>query len=164
MGKKVYIGLGSNMGNREAYLERAGQEIRLLPGTEIINSSSLYTSSPWGKMDQDDYINQVIEIETGLSPIDLLHSLQDIEIKMGRQRVEKWGPRVIDLDILLYGQSIIKMPELIVPHPYVRERLFVLIPLAELNTDLVFPEDGMNIGEVLNRLLEREGKQEIWKA
>ncbi len=117
--------------------------------------SSLYITAPWGKTDQEAFINQVIEIETELSPLDLLHVLQEIEIKLGRLRNEKWGPRIIDLDILLYGQETIKLKELTVPHPYMLERLFVLIPLQEIEPELIFP-DGTKIREVLDRVHSRK--------
>src|SRR5512137_2548296 len=122
---KVYLGLGSNMGNRADNLRRAGEAIGSIAGVVITQASSLYLSAPWGKTDQEDFINQVIEIETDLPPLELLHRLQDIEIKLGRQREEFWGPRIIDLDVLLYGGEIITLEELQVPHPYMLQRLFV---------------------------------------
>ncbi len=148
---KAYIGLGSNMGDKKANLARARFLIEGLKDVRISKQSSLYETAPWGKMDQDDFINQVIEIETKLSPLDLLHQLQSIEIKLGRRRQVHWGPRNIDLDVLLYGREIIDLEELKVPHPFLIQRLFVLIPLAEIDSELVFP-DGSKIGEVLARL------------
>jgi len=125
--------------------------------------SSIYITEPWGKTDQDDFVNQVIEIETLLSPVQLLSALQNIEIKMGRQRIEKWGPRNIDLDIILYGSEIIHSSELIIPHPYAQQRLFVLIPLQEINPGIIFPDSGRPIREVLDRVIEREGNNGIKK-
>lgn len=153
---EVYIGLGSNIGDRVANLESAVSEIRTLTDTRITALSSLYLTPPWGVTAQDDFINQVIAIETGLSALLLLEKLKQIEIKMGRQTVKRWGPRVIDLDILWYGGEQINLPHLKIPHPYLRERLFVLIPLEELNPDLVLPEDGMKVEEVLKQVLGRE--------
>jgi 2-amino-4-hydroxy-6-hydroxymethyldihydropteridine diphosphokinase len=90
-----------------------------------------------------------------------LDKLQEIEIKMGRQPSEKWGPRIIDLDIILYGQEIVQERDLLIPHPYAQQRLFVLIPLQEINPEIVFPDSGMGIREVLIRALGREEKQSI---
>jgi len=161
--KTVYLGLGSNLEPRIDHINTARREIDNIPGVKIALASSLYLTAPWGKADQPDFINQVLRIETSLTALDLLHRLQDIEIKMGRQRFEKWGPRNIDLDILLYGDEIIDLGELKVPHPHLRERLFVLVPLAEIETELVFPGDGASIGEVLISVLDREGNEGIKK-
>ncbi|MDD3364259.1 MAG: 2-amino-4-hydroxy-6-hydroxymethyldihydropteridine diphosphokinase [Syntrophomonas sp.] len=150
MNKKVYIGLGSNLGNKSKNIQNALDFIADIEGVNINKLSSLYLTAPWGRTDQDHFINQVIEIETDLSALKLLYHLQDIEIKLGRQRDGKWGPRIIDLDVLLYGEEIINLEELKVPHPYLLERLFVLIPLAEINSEIQFP-DGSKIREVLSR-------------
>lgn len=151
---KVYLGLGSNMGDKVGNIRRARDLIAAIAGVKLIRSSSLYLSAPWGKTDQDDFINQVMEIETELKPLDLLHRLQEIEIKLGRQRRELWGPRIIDLDVLLYGREIITLEELKVPHPYLMQRLFVLVPLAEISPELEFP-DGSTLREVLDSLESR---------
>ncbi len=161
MNKTVYIALGSNVGCKRDNMAQAVQLIADLPATQVVKSSSLYETAPWGKTDQDEFLNQVIEIETALQPEELLHELQNIEIKMGRQRKEKWGPRLIDLDILLYGNEVIDDPQLTIPHPYLRERLFVLVPLAEIGAELQFPDDGATIEEVLSRVLVREGTRGI---
>lgn len=157
----VYIGLGSNQGDKIRNLNDALAAMRSISDINIKKTSSLYISEPWGNLDQPDFINQVIEIETVLAPRELLHHLQNIEIKMGRQRIEKWGPRLIDLDILLYGGEEFNTPELTIPHPYMRERLFVLLPLQEINAELIFPGDGAKIEEVLIRALVREGNRKI---
>lgn len=161
MNKTVYIALGSNVGCKRDNMAQAVQLIADLPATQVVKSSSLYETAPWGKTDQDEFLNQVIEIETALQPEELLHELQNIEIKMGRQRKEKWGPRLIDLDILLYGNEVIDDPQLTIPHPYLRERLFVLVPLAEIGAELQFPDDGATVQEVLSRVLVREGTRGI---
>jgi 2-amino-4-hydroxy-6-hydroxymethyldihydropteridine diphosphokinase len=150
LNKKVYIGLGSNLGNKSENIKKALDYIADIEGLNIKKLSSLYLTAPWGKTDQDDFINQVIEIETDLSALNLLYRLQDIEIKLGRQRDVKWGPRKIDLDVLLYGEETIHSEELQVPHPLMLERLFVLIPLAEIDSEVEFP-DGTKIREVLSR-------------
>ena len=159
--KQAYIALGSNMGDRAANLELAQKLMEASPHIELIAVSSRYFSEPWGKIDQADFYNQVIGIETDLSPRELLAQLQAIEIKMGRQPSEKWGPRSIDLDIILYGNQILREADLIIPHPYAEQRLFVLIPLQEINPEIVFPDSGMSIREVLIRVLGREEKQII---
>ncbi len=161
MNKRVYIGLGSNCGHKPGNLALARGKITDLEGTRIINSSSLYLTAPWGRLEQDDFINQVIEIETTLKPSELLRALQDIEIKMGRQRQEKWGPRIIDLDILLFGEEVLDFPDLKVPHPFMKQRLFVLVPLQEINEKLIFPDDGAKIEEVLSSVFAREGNKKI---
>ncbi len=162
MNNKVYIGLGSNVGNKAENLARAHLLIEAMDDVYIKQASSLYQTTPWGKTDQEDFINQVIEIETELLPLDLLHRLQDIEIKLGRQRDVRWGPRTIDLDVLLYGRETIDLEELKVPHPYLLQRLFVLIPLQEIAPELVFP-DGAKITEVLNRLIDSADVSDIRK-
>ena len=160
--ERVYIGLGSNQGASEEILRRALRHIEALPGTELIRISSLYRTAAWGKMDQDDFLNQVAEISTALSARDLLAELQDIEIKLGRQRTVRWGPRTIDLDILLYGEDIIQDRELKIPHPYMKERLFVLVPLAEIAPECIFP-DGEQLQEVLYRIKARDGEAHVTK-
>lgn len=161
MNNKVYIGLGSNCGLKQENLAIARKNIDELKGTRIRKFSSLYLTAPWGRVDQEDFINQVIEIETNLEPRSLLQALQAIEIKMGRQRQEKWGPRIIDLDILLFGDEVLDFPELKVPHPLMRQRLFVLVPLQELNEELIFPDDGAKIKEVLISVSARERNNKI---
>lgn len=161
MDKTAYIALGTNLGRKRDNIARAIQLIAALPGVKINKSSSLYETEPWGKTDQEKFLNQVIAVETSLQPAELLRELQNIEIKMGRQRKEKWGPRIIDLDILLYGNEVMDDPHLTIPHPHLRQRLFVLVPLAEIGADLQFPEDGATVEEVLSSVLVREGNRGI---
>ncbi|HZK44275.1 MAG TPA: 2-amino-4-hydroxy-6-hydroxymethyldihydropteridine diphosphokinase [Syntrophomonadaceae bacterium] len=153
---EVYLSLGSNIGEKKLYLQKALIQIGKLKETEVIKFSSLYITEPWGKTDQDEFLNQVIQIKTSLPAIDLLHSLQKIEINMGRHRSEKWGPRRIDIDILLYGDQVIHTEELKVPHPFMKQRLFVLVPLEEINQNVIFPDDGTKIQEVLTTVLRQE--------
>lgn len=155
MENRVIIGLGSNLGKKRQNLRIARDEILNIPGVELMKLSSLYITSAWGKTDQEDFLNQVMSIATDLPAHDVLHRLQAIEIKMGRQRHEKWGPRSIDLDILMYGNEIIDSGDLKIPHPYMYQRLFVLIPLKEIEPDLVFP-GGTNIKEVLGGALAQD--------
>ncbi|CFX10907.1 7,8-Dihydro-6-hydroxymethylpterin-pyrophosphokinase, HPPK [Syntrophomonas zehnderi OL-4] len=157
MGKRAYLSLGTNLGNKYQNIVSAHAYIKQIAGVKISRQSSIYRTSPWGKTDQSDFLNQVIEIETELNPLDLLHELQSVEIKMGRLTNEKWGPRIIDLDIVLYGDENIHLKELTVPHPYIFQRLFVLIPLQEIEPDFIFP-DGSSIKEVLARVPHQDGE------
>ena len=159
----AYLGLGSNIEPRVKYIEQAITEIEGIQGIEITGRSSLYLTSPWGKRNQDDFINGVVRIRTALPALTLLYHLKNIEIKMGRHQNERWGPRIIDLDILLYGDETINSEELKVPHPHMRQRLFVLLPLTEIDAKVVFPDDGAKVQEVLTRVLEREGYEGIKK-
>jgi len=158
----AYIGIGSNLGDKLENVQKAVNFIAALQGVKFKRQSSLYLTSPWGKTDQDDFINQVVAVETDLPPLDLLHKLQEIEIKLGRQRDVLWGPRTIDLDILVYGQEIIDLEELKVPHPYLQQRLFVLIPLQELDPDMKLP-DGSKLREVLSTAEARSHGKDIIK-
>jgi 2-amino-4-hydroxy-6-hydroxymethyldihydropteridine diphosphokinase len=159
--RQAYIGLGTNMGDRAANLRQAVEMMQGRPGIKVDSVSSVYITEPWGNRNQDDFYNQVVRIETDLSARELLHQLQKIEIKMGRQPSEKWGPRIIDLDIILYGDQLVQEEDLKIPHPYAQQRLFVLIPLEEIDPEIVFPDSGMSIREVLIRVLGREEENTI---
>jgi 2-amino-4-hydroxy-6-hydroxymethyldihydropteridine diphosphokinase len=138
----AYIGLGSNLDNPVDQVTRALTELDGLPQTELHSNSSLYQSSPMGGMDQPDYVNAVARVDTGLSPHELLAELQAIETAHGRVREERWGARTLDLDLILYGSTIIDTKDLQVPHPGVGERAFVLYPLYEIAPDLEIPALG----------------------
>ncbi len=137
-----YLGLGSNIGNSEGNIKNAIAAISHLKGTEVSKKSCLYLTKAWGKTDQQDFINAVIEIKTKLSAQALLQEFQKIEAELGRQKIEKWGPRIIDIDILLYSDIVVNQPHLTIPHPYLTQRSFVLVPLYELNPELVLPKLG----------------------
>ena len=154
MCKTVYLSLGSNMGAKITNIKNAVEAIGAIEGIEVIKTSSLYATEPWGKKAQEGFINAAVEIVTSLTPGQLLERLQEIEIKMGRQPSEKWGPRIIDIDILLIGDEVLESRKLNVPHPHMRNRLFVLIPLEEINSAIRFPDDGMDIKEVLTRVID----------
>ena len=148
----VYLGLGSNLGERE---KNCLEAIKLLKenGIAVVRQSSLIETEPWGMTDQPHFINMAAEVETGLPPHQLLALLMSIENKMGRDRTMKWGPRIIDLDILLYDDLIIDTEELTVPHPFLHERDFVLRPLAEIAPDKVHPLLKKTVRKLLEELL-----------
>lgn len=138
-----YIGLGSNLDNPELQLEKALAALRDIPDTSLVKYSSFYRSMPLGPSDQPDFINAVALLESGLAAGQLLSQLQSIENRQGRVRNgQRWGPRILDLDILLYGDQVIDEPELTVPHPGIRYRNFVLMPLLELAPGLEIPGLG----------------------
>lgn len=139
MPQRVFIGLGGNMGDAPATLRRAIEAIDAMPGTGVLARSRFYRSPAWGGVPQPDYTNAVIEIRTGLRARDLLQSLLVLEQSFGRDRrtAQRWGPRPLDCDILLYGDRHIDDPDLRVPHPRMAERAFVLLPLLELAPGLV---------------------------
>jgi 2-amino-4-hydroxy-6-hydroxymethyldihydropteridine diphosphokinase len=139
---EAYIGLGSNLDDPVDHVTRAMYELNGLPQSDLHSHSSLYQSSPMGGMDQPDYINAVAMIDTTLGAEELLAELQAIENAHGRIREERWGARTLDLDLLLYGSTIIDTADLQVPHPGVGERPFVLYPLYEIAPDLEIPALG----------------------
>ena len=155
----VCLGLGSNLGNREAYLRAALLRLDALEGTRLIATSSLYCSKPWGKFDQPDYMNMAALLETRLEPGELLLECKRIEREAGRTAGERWGPRVLDIDILLYDDLVLDSPALTIPHPRMWQRQFVLRPLAELLPDLRDPA-GRPISEVLES--EEIVAQGVW--
>jgi 2-amino-4-hydroxy-6-hydroxymethyldihydropteridine diphosphokinase len=154
----VYLSLGSNIGDREAFLAAACQKLSAQPGVKLICSSSLYETEPVGYRDQGWFLNQVVEVRTTLRPGQLLAVIHEIENKLGRKRLIRWGPRVIDLDILLYDSLSIETEDLVIPHPRIYERSFVLVPLQEIAPDLVHP-DGLTTREHL-KLLQEGGAAE----
>lgn len=135
----AYIALGSNLNDPQWQVQTALTKINALHGTCVVACSGQYQTAPLGPAGQPHYVNQVIAIETELTPHDLLHALQLIEQEMGRVRTVRWGARIIDCDILLFDNEIIQTEDLIVPHPEMTKRAFVLIPLAEIAPDLVLP-------------------------
>lgn len=156
----AYIGLGSNLESPIEQLLHARAAIAALPETSELGFSPLYRNPPMGPKEQPDYINAVMGVETALAPLVLLHALQQIELDQGRVRTgTRWGPRTLDLDLLLYGQHQIDLTELTVPHPGVAARAFVLIPLRDIAPDLHIPGRGA-VGELAARL-DRSGMERI---
>lgn len=151
MNNTAYISLGSNMGDTYLNLSLAINFIKKLPWISSIETSSVYETEPLGLKDQPWFANQVAKItSTGLTPISLLRELLKIEKLLGRKREIKWGPRTIDLDLLLFDREVINSPELILPHPRLKQRAFVLIPLLEIEPELILPN-----GERLKIYLEQ---------
>jgi 2-amino-4-hydroxy-6-hydroxymethyldihydropteridine diphosphokinase len=140
----AYIGIGSNLANPVAQVQEAIEELGAIPDSILIARSSLYSSKPMGAAGQPDYVNAVVAIDTVLSAQALMQALQNIERRQGRERTgEKWGPRILDLDLLLYGGRVIDTADLTVPHPGLHERDFVLVPLEEIAGDINIPGRGM---------------------
>ena len=141
----AWVAIGGNQGQVRATLEAAIEAIDALPGTRVLQRSSLYRTPAWGRTDQPDFINGVLAVETTLAAPDLLANLLGIERRFGRLRDEdagRWGPRTLDLDLLLYDEQVLELPGLSLPHPRLHERAFVLVPLAEIAPGLVVPGRG----------------------
>lgn len=148
---KSYLSLGSNMGDRVGMLRQAVRLLKEHPAIEVMNISSLYETAPVGFTEQDVFLNMVVQLQTSLTAYELLEICQDIEQTLDRKREIRWGPRTIDLDILLYNQDEFETENLVIPHPRMHERAFVLVPLLELDPEQDFIEP------------QREGI-EIWKT
>ena len=149
----VFLGLGGNLGDRRELMRSAVAEIRQV--VDDVRVSSLYESAAWGVTDQPAFLNAVVRGRTSLNPLDLLDAVQSIENELGRVREQRWGPRLIDIDILLYGAEVIDEPRLQVPHPYMTQRGFVLRPLADLAAGLTLP-DGSLVGELLTTVSQSD--------
>ena len=145
--ERIYLSLGTNLGNRELNLESIKQE--LPPQVKIMDCSSIYQTEPWGYLNQPDFLNQVLAVETSFSPHELLVYVKDVEQKIGRKPNFRFGPRIVDIDILFYGDRIILEEDLVVPHPRIRDRAFVLIPLAEIDPDLIYPGTDFSISDLV---------------
>ena len=146
----VYLGLGSNMGNRSQALQRAADSIALLPATRLLRCSGIYETEPWGDEAQEPFLNCVVEIRTQRQPEQLLEDVKAIEIELGRMPSRKYGPRSIDIDILLYEGRTIALDHLHIPHPLMTARRFVLVPLNDLTDSACHPEDQRTISELIN--------------
>jgi 2-amino-4-hydroxy-6-hydroxymethyldihydropteridine diphosphokinase len=150
----IYLSLGSNMGDRAANIARAVDGLRER-GVGIVRQSSLYETEPVDFLDQDWFLNCVVEAETDLTPEELMRTLLEVERSLGRERRVPKGPRVIDIDILLYGAELVRMPELKIPHPRMAERGFVLAPFAEIAPGVRHPVFEKTIAELLARTPDR---------
>jgi 2-amino-4-hydroxy-6-hydroxymethyldihydropteridine diphosphokinase len=148
----VYLGLGTNQGDRLANLQAA--RLALAPSVRLLAASPIYETEPWGFLEQPAFLNQALKAETGLPPLDLLAYLKDLELQLGRQPNFRYGPRLIDIDILLYDDLALCLPGLEIPHPRLAARSFVLVPLVDLAPDLHYPGNG----HTLEELLEQAGR------
>jgi 2-amino-4-hydroxy-6-hydroxymethyldihydropteridine diphosphokinase len=162
MGQTAYIALGSNMGNRFENLRQAIEKLNQITEIKVVNTSSVYETDPVGYEEQDQFLNMVLEAETNLEPFQLLSVCMKIERELGRKRGIRWGPRTMDLDILLYNQENIKSEMLTVPHPRMHERAFVMVPLIEIQPNIMLPGTDRTLQAVLEDIPDREGVR-IWK-
>lgn len=149
---RVYAGLGSNLGNKRENINRAIDRIDACEEICVMEKSSFYDTTPVGGPPQPDYVNCVIGLETEIEPQALLKEFKKIEIELGRKPGVRWGPRVVDLDILLYEDRIVNNHNLKIPHERMHERVFVLEPLCEISPDIKHPVSGMSIFEMLENL------------
>jgi len=141
--ERAYIGIGSNLSDPVAQVTSAFDALARLPRSRLVARSHLYRSAPWGVAAQPDFVNAAAAVETGLSPSELLRALLEIERARGRERgADRWGPRVLDLDLLVHGERIVDEPGVRVPHPHLHERAFALVPLADVAPDLEIPGRG----------------------
>jgi len=154
------VGLGSNLGDKTGWIKAALAGLERLPSTCLKTASGLYRTQPVGCIDQDWFVNAAALVETSLSPHDLLAGLLEIESSLGRVRTEKWGPRLIDLDLLYYGRKIVNENGLVLPHPHLDRRRFVLAPLTEVAAKWVHPILGLTPGQML-ALLPEAGQEVI---
>jgi 2-amino-4-hydroxy-6-hydroxymethyldihydropteridine diphosphokinase len=153
---KVFIGIGSNLGDKQKACLQAVEQIGRIPESRLLRCSGWYLSKPMGVAGQDWYVNGVVLIETALGSLELLRQLQQIEKEMGRIRKVHWEARLIDLDILFFDREILSAEDLEIPHPRVHERRFTLLPLLELNPDFVHPVSGLSVRELLEQLDPQE--------
>lgn len=156
-----YLGLGTNLGDRQENLVQAFK--RLVAGAElmVLRTSGIYETAPWGLTGQPDFLNMVAETSTTLSPRQLLHRIKDLEQELGRKAGPRFGPRLIDVDILLYGNSVVDEPDLQIPHARLHLRAFALVPLAELAPNLVHPVLGSTIADLANQVGGLEGVKPV---
>ncbi len=148
---EVFIGFGGNLGDRCSFINQALRKLTKLPTTSLEKLSSLYETAPVGYLEQGAFLNGVALIKSSLGAFDLLERLLEIESLLGRVRKQRWGPRTVDLDIILYGNHVIDAPNLLVPHPELTNRIFVLEPLSEIVPDRLHPQLGGSISEFLRK-------------
>ena len=161
MGHIAYIGIGSNLGDKLHHCEKAISEILKIDRHKLIAKSSLFKTLPIGYTSQDWFVNGVIKIETDLEAPELLRTLKTIESQLGRTEIIRWGPRTIDLDILFFDDAEIYTEELQIPHPLIQDRQFVLVPLAEIDRNLIHPVLKKTIQELLNNFKEDQGVERL---
>lgn len=162
MGNCSFLSIGSNVGDRSEYIKEAIRLLHEEKEVKVLQTSSLYETAPIGYIDQPQFLNAVILVNTGLSAVELLNVCQEIEWKLGRKREIRWGPRTLDLDILLYNHENIETERLSVPHPRMVGRAFVLVPLLEINPTIMLPTTDTPLNDILEKLEDKEGVQ-LWK-
>jgi len=150
-GVRAFVALGSNLEDPVQQVDAAIAALDHLPATRVLRASCLYRTPPWGVLDQPDFVNAVAELQTMLAPLDLLDALQRLESAAGRERTRRFGPRVLDLDLLWHGHGSIDLPTLTLPHPRMHERAFVILPLAEIAPGWILP-GGVTAAEQAARL------------
>ncbi|MVP02212.1 2-amino-4-hydroxy-6-hydroxymethyldihydropteridine diphosphokinase [Paenibacillus lutrae] len=157
----AYIALGSNLGDREQYLADALRQLDAHPDIYVAACSHIYETDPVGYVDQDAFLNMAAAVKTSLTPQELLAVMQQTEQLLGRVRDIRWGPRTIDLDLLLYGEQEVRLPDLIVPHPRMQERAFVLVPLADIFSHI----PNTSFASLERQLAKLDGKEgvKLWK-
>ena len=161
MGHIVYIGIGSNLGDKLYFCEKAISEILKIDRHKLLAKSSLFKTQPLGYTSQDWFVNGVIKIETDLEPSELLGTLKTIEARLGRTETFQWGPRTIDLDILFFDYVVLHTRDLQIPHPLIQKRRFVLIPLAEIDRNLIHPVLKKTVQELLNDFQEDQKVEKL---
>ena len=155
----AYLGLGANVGNREQNIADAVNRLNSDPEITVLRSARFFVSEPFGMIEQKDFLNTAVEIETGYSASGLLDTIKSIEHEMGREQHSEWGPRNIDIDILFYGDNIVVSTDLVIPHPLACERVFVLKPMMELNSTFVHPVFEKSIADIYH---ERESELNLY--
>ena len=150
------LSLGSNMGDSIATINLALKKIGAIAGVELLKKSSLYRTKPWGYKEQQDFINAACMINTKLTALELLHRLQDLEQEFHRERLFKYGPRTLDLDIIAFDDEVVDSDELTLPHPHMHERAFVLVPLVEIARDYIIEPYHLSIKELRDKLSKKE--------
>lgn len=168
---KVYLGLGSNVGDRLKFIESAIDRISSIEGVELTKKASVYETEPWGVKDQGFFLNTAVEIETTLTPEELHSELKNIEKTLGRKHREKWMSREIDIDLLFYGDTVLNNENLKIPHNSIEDRRFVLVPLAELDPGFIHPvlkksmakllsetTDNLEVSKIIENVQEKLGE------
>ena len=150
--KTAYLGLGTNLGDREQNLVQAVNALNAGPELAVLRTSGIYETAPWGLTNQPDFLNTAAEISTTLSPRQLLDRIKDLEHQLGREAGPRFGPRLIDIDILLFGDLVVDEPDLRIPHASLHLRAFALVPLAELTPDSVHPVLGITIAKLVGQV------------
>jgi len=152
---KVILSIGSNMGERTGNCRRAIEALTAMGGVILLKESSFYETIPWGKTNQPDFINCAVLVESTLAPLNLLEKLKEIEFNIGRNHGERWGPRLIDLDLVIYGDVVMESEILTLPHRYAHERAFVMIPAAEVAPEMIHPLFRKSVREIADGFADK---------